>query len=142
MPRDENRLRVNYYLAWARTYLKRGGALENSARGVWSLTDKGMSLTTYEDARAIYDHVVMEERQRARLKRLSAKHNNAAAPDTQQTTDEGEQLDTDAGPEGEEDWKSALLAVVGRMTPDAFERLSQRLLREAGFTKVETRQIG
>ena len=31
------------------------------------------------------------------------------------------------------------LAVLGAMPPDAFERLSQRLLREAGFTKVEVR---
>ena len=45
----------------------------------------------------------------------------------------------DTSPEGEEDWKSSLLAVVGAMTPDAFERLSQRLLREAGFRKVEVR---
>ncbi|WP_407682480.1 winged helix-turn-helix domain-containing protein [Providencia stuartii] len=27
-------------MAWARTYLKKAGYLENSSRGVWSLTDK------------------------------------------------------------------------------------------------------
>ncbi len=32
-----------------------------------------------------------------------------------------------------------LLAVLGDMPPEGFERLSQRLLREAGFTKVEVR---
>ena len=26
--------KLNYYLSWSRTYLKRGAALENSARGV------------------------------------------------------------------------------------------------------------
>jgi hypothetical protein len=51
MAGSENRPRVNYYLAWARTFLKRGGALQNSARGVWSLTDKGMSLDSYGDVR-------------------------------------------------------------------------------------------
>lgn len=30
-----------------------------------------------------------------------------------------------------------LLEVVGTISPDAFERLAQRLLRESGFTKVE-----
>ena len=40
---DENRARVSYYLAWARTYLKRGNALENSSRGVWTLTESGAS---------------------------------------------------------------------------------------------------
>ncbi|HMB12063.1 restriction endonuclease, partial [Saliniramus sp.] len=42
-------------------------------------------------------------------------------------------------PEGEENWKSVLLERLGAIAPDAFERLAQRLLREAGFTKVEVR---
>ena len=33
MLRNENRPRVNYYLAWARTYLKRGNAIVNSSAG-------------------------------------------------------------------------------------------------------------
>ena len=45
----------------------------------------------------------------------------------------------DAGPVGEEDWKTTLLDVLGSMPSDAFERLSQPLLRESGFTKVEVR---
>ncbi len=36
-----------------------------------------------------------------------------------------------------ESWKDRLLATVKAMSPDAFERLAQRLLREAGFIKVE-----
>jgi restriction system protein len=34
------------------------------------------------------------------------------------------------------DWKSALLQRLQELPPDVFERLAQRLLREAGFTKV------
>ena len=45
MPNNEQRLKVNYYLAWARTYLKRGGAVENSARGVWAITEAGTGMT-------------------------------------------------------------------------------------------------
>ena len=33
--------------------------------------------------------------------------------------------------------KEALLSIVRRMEPDAFERLCQRVLRESAFTKVE-----
>lgn len=40
MPNGRDR-RLNYYLAWARTYLKREEAVENSARGVWALTEIG-----------------------------------------------------------------------------------------------------
>ncbi|MCA0211058.1 MAG: restriction endonuclease [Proteobacteria bacterium] len=128
MPRDENRPRVNYYLAWARTYLKRGGALENSARAVWALTEAGSSIVTIEETRAIYELVNLEERARAKAKRGAAKSTGIEVE---------EAVDTESG--DTEDWKSQLLGVLVSMAPDAFERLSQRLLREAGFTKVEVR---
>lgn len=133
MARDESKPRVNYYLSWARTYLKRGDALENSSRGVWALTEAGTSINSLSQTQAIYDQVTLEERERARAKRLAAKGQLEADVnvDIVESTDEG--------PEDSEDWKSTLLAVVGAMEPSAFERLSQRLLREAGFTKVEVR---
>jgi restriction system protein len=65
MLRDENRTRVNYYLAWARTYLKRGSALDNSSRGVWALTETGAVISELTATRAIYDQVTLEERERA-----------------------------------------------------------------------------
>src|ERR1700729_2882372 len=39
---------VEYRLHWARTHLKGIGALENSARGVWAVTDCGRSMTEPE----------------------------------------------------------------------------------------------
>ena len=132
MARDDNRTRVNYYLAWARTYLKRGGALINSARGVWALTESGAEIGDIAATQMIYDQVGVEERERARLKRMSAKKTGSdKSNDTEMLIEDGSD-DTD-------NWKSVLLAVLGRMHPDAFERLAQRLLREAGFTKVEVR---
>ena len=128
MPRDENRPRVNYYLAWARTFLKRGGALDNSSRGVWALTELGAQIRSIEETRRIYEQVNAEERERARAKRQAKQDDK---------TDIVE--DTADGPEDAEDWKSALLGVLVAIAPDAFERLAQRLLREAGFTKVEVR---
>ncbi len=128
MPRNENQPRVSYYLAWARTYLKRGNALENSSRGVWALTETGAEITGLDKTREIYERVGQEERERARAKREAAKSAKADFVEPQ--------VDV---PNEAEDWKSLLLNVLGAMTPDAFERLSQRLLREAGFTKVEVR---
>ena len=127
MSGNENRMRVNYYLAWARTYLKRGNALANSSRGVWSLTEIGAVISAMKETRAIYDRVTLEERERARAKRKTAK-----AEKTVIDQPEEESLE-------EVDWKSSLLAVLGAMSPEAFERLSQRLLREAGFTRVDVR---
>ena len=128
MAQGQNGTRVNYYLAWARTYLKRGDALVNSSRGVWALTESGTAITRLDETRAIHKKVTLEERERARAKRQAAK---AAETDIVEPEDDG--------PEQDEDWKSSLLAVMSAMSPDAFERLSQRLLREAGFTKVEVR---
>ena len=97
-------------------------------RGVWALTESGAAITGLDETTAIYAQVTQEERERARAKRQAVK---AAKPDTIKSTNDD--------PEEAEDWKLSLLAVLVAMSPDAFERLSQRLLREAGFTKVEVR---
>src|SRR3954454_4820244 len=39
-PEKSNESEVAYRLAWARTYLKKYGYLENSTRGVWSLSPR------------------------------------------------------------------------------------------------------
>lgn len=45
--------------------------------------------------------------------------------------------------ENSEEWKEKLLNVLYNITPAAFERLSQRLLRESGFFQVEvTGKVG
>jgi restriction system protein len=137
MPGGGDRPRVNYYLAWARTCLKRGGVLANSARGVWSLNENAAAIAGIQDTRAIYDQVNREERERARRKRLASRK-SAEGPVDQPEEMPGISLD-DSDPGAGEHWRSRLLAVLGQISPGAFERLSQRLLREAGFTKVEVR---
>lgn len=128
MPNDPNRPRVNYYLAWARTFLKRGNAIINSSRGVWAVTESGAQICELDAVQKIYDQVNAEERERAKAKRVAAKNTNQEIVEN-----------ADAGPDDAEDWKSRLLAVLIDIKPDAFERLAQRLLRESGFTKVEVR---
>ncbi|MCI5042503.1 MAG: restriction endonuclease [Donghicola eburneus] len=124
--------KLNYYLSWSRTFLKRGRALENSARGVWALTDVGEKITSLEETRAIHKQVNAEERERARLKRLAKKKGLVET----EPTDDGP---LDFQDEDATEWQEGLLNVLRDMEADAFERLSQRLLREAGFIKVEVR---
>ncbi|MAF76052.1 MAG: restriction endonuclease [Idiomarinaceae bacterium] len=103
---------VAYRLAWARTYLKTYGVLENSSRGVWALTPQGRQC----------DSVDPTEVKRLMRERRAQK---------KQTADELNEIDEELT------WQSELLGVLMEMEPSAFERLTQRLLRESGFTQVE-----
>ena len=132
MPYGRDR-RFNYYLAWSRTYLKRGEALENSARGVWALTELGEGITTLEETQKIHAKVNEEERQRAKAKRDAKKGEKV------ESVPEDIAVDVFAPDEDKTNWQNILLAQLMQMAPSAFERLAQRLLREAGFVKVEVR---
>ena len=109
---------VEYRLAWARTYLKKVGAIDNSERGIWALTSMGRAFTEKDAA-----EVVRQVRSQSR------KHGQQAVVPPE---DVGAKAD-----EAEISWKEKLLGVLKSMSPDGFERLSQRILRESGFTKVE-----
>jgi restriction system protein len=124
--------RLNYYLSWSRTFLKRGGALENSARGVWALTDSGEKIASIFETQEIHTQVNAEERERARLKRLAKKKGLVEV-------DVAKDSSLDFQEEDSEEWQQGLMNVLRQIEPDAFERLAQRLLREAGFIKVEVR---
>src|SRR5687768_1665040 len=64
--REGPQTEIRYRMAWARTYLKAVGALENSSRGVWSITDDGQCLTEA-------DMADIPARYRARFPRKSAR---------------------------------------------------------------------
>lgn len=138
MPND-TRPKLKYYLSWSRTYLKRGGALENSARGIWALTDAGAKITSRDQTAAIQEQVNAEERERARQKRASQRRMEQREAARQSDPPPLEEADTGTGEEEGADWKTRLFDILRALEPAAFERLSQRLLREAGFVKVEVR---
>jgi restriction system protein len=111
------RSQFDYELAWVRTYLKKVGAVENSERGVWRLTPAGAAMTEAE-LTAIPRRVREMDRQRR-----EARESEEDIEADEQTT--------------ELSWKDSLLGTLLGISPDAFERLCQRILRESGFTKVE-----
>jgi restriction system protein len=136
MPGSDPRPRMNYYLAWSRTYLKRGGALENSGRGIWALTEAGSTISTRVQTLAIYEKVQQEEREKLREKRSAEKRREQKSEQIEPALKLAIEAEQEPEPK---DWKAETLEVLGAMDPSAFERLAQRLLREAGFTKVEVR---
>jgi len=110
---------LEYRIAWARTYLKQYGIIENSSRSVWSLTEKGSKIDK------------VDEKDVVRVVRENLKKNKQALNDT------------DDEPNNKIEWQEELLDVILQMSPSGFERLVQRLLRESGFVQVEvTGQTG
>ena len=60
---DTARSEFQYKLAWVRTYLKKYGALENSDRGVWAITEKGEKITESE-AKKIFRVIQDQQREK------------------------------------------------------------------------------
>lgn len=116
---DGPRSEVNYRSAWARTHLKFIGAIDNTSRGVWAITDRGRSIATEDEVRNLDKH----QRAQRRAERPRRLRPSTAVNDDEETNDGT--------------WQNDLLAVLRSMAADAFERLCQRVLRESGFTKVE-----
>lgn len=110
--------KLNYRLRWARNYLKNYGLIDNSARGVWSLTPNGQKVKDV-------DHKVVMKTVQELFKSRS---------DQSEVSDEEV---TDVEQEVALTWREEMLVAIKSMKPDAFERLCQRFLRELGFVNVD-----
>lgn len=118
-----NTSKFTYRLAWARNYLKRFGLLENSSRGVWALTEAGLKIKSV-DKEFVKRKVVSDDRQ----ERLLRDKTKAAEIIEENNADDEIQKFT---------WQEQIIDELQNISPSAFERLCQRLLRELGFQNVE-----
>ena len=121
-PEKSNQTEVAYRLAWARTYLKKYGLLENSSRGVWALTKRA------KEEKQVQPQVILKD-VREEDKLLKQKNKKAKADSIE--------LDYDDNLV-EQSWREELYHLLTKeISSDAFERLTKRLLRESGFVQVE-----
>ncbi|WP_224086798.1 restriction endonuclease [Nostoc sp. MS1] len=109
---------VEYRLAWSRTYLKKYGLIENSARGIWSLISTSINLDKLDTK-----EIVKTVREAEKIKPTPTESSN-------------ESIVTTAALE-EVTWHEQLHKTLSSLQPNAFERLVQRLLRESGFIQVQ-----
>ena len=115
-------LRFRNRVAWARFYLVREGLLDSSKHGVWSLTEKGFKTSlTYKQSEEIF-------RKWAKIFQDQRKKKGKEEP-------VAEKIAEGTGSPSK-DYREEVLEVLLKLPPAGFERLSQRLLREAGFTQV------
>ena len=113
---------VNYRLAWARTLLKNHGALENSARGVWSITSK------FSDVDEVDGEYIEKNCKNTSPKKILSVSEGVEA----QMEAAGVDVPDEVRP-----WRKKLYDILLNMNPYSFEKLTQRLLRECGFDDVK-----
>lgn len=114
--------RFENQVSWARYYIVRAGYMDSSHRGVWALTEKGRSAGELSDE--TINNLVQDV-----IARWGSRPKDA---------DDSAEGDTDqrAPDETAGDHQTRLLNLLQDLPAAGFERLCQRLLREAGFEQV------
>ena len=120
MPNGQN-ARFNYFMAWARTHLKKAGIIESQGRALWAI--KGDAVLPESREKCVEIYQITEANRRAQYKKSTV--------NVEVTEDESDDFQEAM------DWHDQLLKVLKAMPPDAFERLAQRILRESGFSRVK-----
>lgn len=114
--------RFRNQVAWARFYLVREGLIGSSKRGVWNLTEAGFKThLTPEQANAVFGKWTKV----FQAQRKQRESNESVA-----------ELVAEGTGAVSKDYRDEVLDMMLNLPPAGFERLSQRLLREAGFVQV------
>ena len=90
-PGQSNQTRIAFRLSWARSWLKRYGLLENSSRGVWSLTPEGRSVGDVDSKEVV--RAVNEIMKQERLARSD--ESSTDTDDEEDLTDVDQSTDND-----------------------------------------------
>jgi restriction system protein len=117
--------KLTYRLAWARNYLKRFGLLENSSRGIWTLTEIGRNTESVD--KEIVNRKVKNE---SIVKPIKTNNDKAQLNLEYEFHNENEEIQKFT-------WQEQLIEELQNISSGSFERLCQRLLRELGFQNVE-----
>lgn len=117
---DESKIRNQ--AQWARHYLVKAGFISSSLRGVWTLTDKAL---TEDISDSLIDEIIRAERKNYQIQKR-AKMNQSNQESLVEEGNPTDQVDN-----------NNLLEKLLELPPNGFERICQRLLREAGFQEVK-----
>ena len=121
-PEKSSQTEIEYRLAWARTYLKKYGLLENSERGIWLIVPEKRDIKSVDPQEVV--------------KTVKAEHKKQKeAIEKRKIPEDDSDIEI---PDEAKSWRSELHHVlVQDLSADGFERLSKRILRESGFIQVE-----
>jgi restriction system protein len=117
--------KVENSIAWGRMYLVKAGYIDNSKRGVWSLTEKGSKAKLNPDE--VYKI----------FKNVHTSYVDGAEKSETKIIQQNNEEEIVERAEKNISYSEEILIRIKELSPSGFERLSQRLLRESGFIQVE-----
>ena len=118
---NPNKTELMYQSDWARTYLKKFGVIDNSARAVWAIRPEYVGVGTLNEKEVV----------------AAGRAGKPNKTDEFVPEDDDQSNDYEEYPDELKPWREKLSDILHNMDPYGFERLTQRVLRECGFTQVE-----
>ena len=114
--------RFENQVGWARYYLVRAGYIDSSRRGVWALTERGRAVPALseKEIETLVRDVIEVWGRRPSDAAITREEDSGSLPPDESTGDH----------------RQRLLSLLQHLPAAGFERLCQRLLREAGFEQV------
>lgn len=135
---NPNKTELSYQADWARTYLRSYGLIENSARAVWSIKPEYMNLDVLNEKE------IVSTINKRNAKKRAANDDKTIQVEIEDYPEDDDPTNNDTEyPDELKPWREKLAKILQEMDPFGFERLTQRLLRECGFSQVEvTKKTG
>lgn len=115
---------VKNRIAWARFYLVKGGVLDSTKRGVWTLKPNYLELIDLDKPSEFF----------SRTHGIFDKKKGASSADAPKSFGIDEEIEEKVEAEN---YREQVLEILKQLPPEGFERLCQRLLRESGFSHVK-----
>jgi len=112
---------VKNRIAWARFYLVKGGVLDSSKRGIWTLKSNYNELINLNDVNAFF------KKTHEQFENKEEKTKNNENPLDEEIEEKVE----------DENYRDKILDLLKELPPTGFEKICQRLLRESGFSQVK-----
>lgn len=128
---------LSYRCAWVKTYLKQYGIVNNSAHSVWCITPDYATAEAI-DVAAVIAFISNKRKSKNKISMLNTNSDVTDSPNDGISLSDNDPSNDDVEfPDEVKPWRERLSQAIQQMDPFAFERLTQRLLRECGFTQVE-----
>lgn len=114
---------VKNRIAWARFYLVKGGVLDSTKRGVWTLKPNAFELIDLEKPNDFFSktHSLFEKKQ-------------IVADGSTKQIGIDEEIEEKVE---DENYREQVLDILKKLPASGFEKICQRLLRESGFSQVK-----